>query len=120
MLWVDIEAVQRECWPLAYSRQSADMTARKLSLRNVSLHDVPGLKSHEHCLACAMCFGKAVLIGSAHLTRTMPYGSDLKRLNVRDRLFKHEPQSVRLASHLTVTIVIFAKIVVHDSGESIT
>src|SRR5262245_1721868 len=60
------------------------MTARKLSLRNVGFHDVPGLKPHEHCLACAMCFWKAVLIGSAHLTRTMPHGSDLKRLNVRE------------------------------------
>jgi len=67
MLWVDIEAVQRERRSLAYSRQSADMTARKLSLRNVSLHDVPGLKSQEHCLPCPMCFGKAVLIGSAKL-----------------------------------------------------
>src|SRR5262249_18299679 len=84
MLRVDVEAVQCKRRSLAYGRQSADMAARKLPLRNVSLHDVPGLKSQEHCLACAMCFWKAVLVGSAHLTRTMPHGSDLKRLNLRD------------------------------------
>ena len=37
-----------------------------------------------------------------------------------DRLFKREPQSLGLASHPKVTIVVFARIVVHDSGESIT
>ena len=37
-----------------------------------------------------------------------------------DQLFKREPQSLGLASHPKVTIVVFAKIVVHDSCESIT
>jgi len=37
-----------------------------------------------------------------------------------DQLFKREPQSLELASHPKVTIVVFAKIVVHDSCESIT
>src|SRR4030095_6211262 len=60
------------------------MTASKLSLREVSLHDVPGLKPHEHSLAGAMCLGEAVLVGSAHLTRAMPSGSDPERLNVLD------------------------------------
>ena len=60
------------------------MSARKLSLRNLSLHDVPGLKSHVHSLAGAMCFGKAVLIGSAHLTRTMPGRFDPERVNVHE------------------------------------
>src|SRR5215467_9541279 len=84
MLWVNIEAVQCKRRSLAYSRQPADMTARKLSIRNVGFHNVTGLKSHEHYLTCPMCFGKAVLIGSTHLTRTMTYCFDLYRLNILD------------------------------------
>src|SRR5215467_9000765 len=68
VLRMNIEAVQCKRRSLAHSRQSADMTARKLSPRNLGFHDVPGLKSLKHCLARAMCFWKAVLIGSAHLT----------------------------------------------------
>src|SRR6266508_5736501 len=68
------------------------MTARKLALRNLSLHDVPGLKSHEHRLARPMCFWNAVLIGSAHLTRPMPGRFDLERLNVQEvELFRRLP-----------------------------
>ena len=81
---MDVEAVQCKRQSLAYGRQSADMTARILSLRNLGFHDVPGLESAEHRLARPMRFGKAVLIGSAHPARTMPHRFDLKRLNVLD------------------------------------
>src|SRR5262249_35735071 len=67
ILRMNVEAVQCKRRSAPYSRQSADMTARKLSLRNLGLYDVPGLKSAEHRLPCPMRFWKAVLIGSAHL-----------------------------------------------------
>src|SRR6266540_3260840 len=81
MFRVYVETVQCIRRSLAYSRQSADVTARKLSLRNLGFHNVTCLETAEHCLACAMCFGKATLIGSAHLTRTMPRRLDFKRSN---------------------------------------
>ena len=81
---MNVEAIQCKRRSLAYSRQSADMTARKLSLRNLGFHDVASLKSHEHRLACSMRPRKAVLIGSAHPARAMPRRFDLKRLNILD------------------------------------
>jgi hypothetical protein len=60
------------------------MPARKLSLRNIGLHNVARLESHEACVSRSMSFRETVLIGTAHLTRAMPHRSDLKWLNDLD------------------------------------
>jgi hypothetical protein len=78
-----VKTVQSERWSLPHSRQSPDMTACILSTWNVSLHDVSSLKSHEHRPVCTMRYWKAVLVGSAHLTRPMPGRPDPERVNVR-------------------------------------
>src|SRR5262249_22820862 len=51
-------------------------------LWNICFHNIACLEPHEAYVTCAICFGKAVLIGSTHLTRTMPYRFDLKWLNI--------------------------------------
>src|SRR5262245_47781582 len=79
-----VKTVQGERWSLTHGRQSPYMTACVLSTWNVSLHDVSSLKSHVPSLVCPVRFREAVLIGSAHLTRTMPGRPDQERANTGD------------------------------------
>src|SRR5262249_57111153 len=67
ILRMNVEAVQCKRRSAPYSRQSADMTARKLSLRNLGFDDVSAFESAKHRLPCPMRFLKTLLIRSAHL-----------------------------------------------------
>src|SRR5262245_15660092 len=81
-----IEAVQDERWPLTY-RHTTNISTGILASRNVGLHDVAGLKSHERFAPCSMTYRKAIFVRRTHSSCSSPSGIDPKRLHIRDAEF---------------------------------
>jgi hypothetical protein len=83
ILRMRIEAVQDERWPLTY-RHPTNISTGILASRNLGLHDVAGLKSHESFALCSMTDRKAIFVRRTLLSCSSPGGFDPKRLHIRD------------------------------------